>query len=292
MKTQRKIITRLPAELSEELTTVPQDIWDITEEIRLRNGQPVCLRYGMRERHLNLRTNSQLLQQTLNQLIQFSYYAYEDDLARGFVTVEGGHRVGICGKMVIKHGQPAVMREISSMNIRFARSIKGCCRKILPEIMNNGKPMNTLIVSPPGCGKTTLLRDLARELSENRFHVAVCDERSELAGMYDGQPSFDLGPRCDVLDGCEKNWGIPLLIRSMAPQVLVTDEVGKPEDVSSIMQCLTSGVTLLTSIHGTCYDDLLKSSIGSLIEKGVFRRFVYLTAQNGAGTVREVTSFD
>ena len=136
MKTQRKIITRLPAELSEELKTVPQDIWDITEEIRLRNGQPVCLRYGMRERHLNLRTNSQLLQQTLNQLIQFSYYAYEDDLARGFVTVEGGHRVGICGKMVIKHGQPAVMREISSMNIRFARSIIGCCRKILPEMMH------------------------------------------------------------------------------------------------------------------------------------------------------------
>ncbi len=292
MNAHRQIISRMPAELAQELGSLPSEVWEEVEEIRLRNGQPVCLRCGVRERHLTYRVDTKCLQNTLNQLIQYSYYAYEDDLAKGFITIEGGHRVGICGRMVVKQGQPSVMREISSMNIRFARGIKGCGRKILPEIMKEGKPMNTLIISPPGCGKTTLLRDLARELSENRFHVAVCDERSEICGMYQGRPSFDLGPRCDILDGCDKTWGIPLLIRSMGPQVLITDEIGRPEDVSAVMQCLVSGVTLLTSIHGTCLDDVLRSPVGELVEKGIFRRLVYLTAENGAGTVREVTVYD
>jgi len=292
MNGYRQILSRMPAELAKELCTLPEEVWDEVEEIRLRNGQPVCLRCGARERHLTYRMEAVCLQNTLNQLIQYSYYAYEDDLAKGFITIEGGHRVGICGRMVMKQGLPAVMREISSMNIRLARGVKGCGRKILPEIMKDGKPLNTLIISPPGCGKTTLLRDLARELSENRFHVSICDERSEIGGMYKGQPSFELGPRCDILDGCCKAWGIPLLIRSMGPQVIVTDEIGKPEDVSAVMQCLVSGVILLTSIHGTCLEDVMRSPVGDLVEKKIFQRLVYLSAENGAGTVQEVTSYD
>lgn len=292
MNKHRRLISHLPDSLSEALITIPQEIWDEVEEIRLRNGQPVCLRCGSRERSINISVNSALLQDTLNKLIQYSYYAYEDDLAKGFITIEGGHRVGICGKMVIKDGQPAVMREISSMNIRFAKGMKGCGRKILPEIMKDGNVMNTLIVSPPGCGKTTLLRDLTRELSENRFQVAVCDERSEIAGMYQGIPSFDLGPRCDVLDGCDKVWGIPLLIRSMGPQILITDEIGKPDDIPAVLQCLASGVTLITSIHGSSQQDILRSPVGELLKKDCFRRIVYLSAEKGAGTVKEVTAID
>ncbi len=291
MSNYREILSRLPEDLARKLGDVPEEVWSEVEEIRLRIGQPICFRCGIRERQIPVLVDINLLRDALNHLIQYSYYAYEDDLAHGFLTIEGGHRIGICGKMVMKEGQPAVMREISSMNIRFARGIKGCSRKILPDIMADGRPVNTLIVSPPGCGKTTLLRDLARELSENRFHVAICDERSEIAGMYRGQPSFDLGPRCDVLDSCEKSWGIPLLIRSMGPQVLVTDEIGRPEDVAAVMQCLVSGVVLLTSIHGTCEEDVISSAMGELVEKGIFKRLVFLTAQGGAGTVKEVRRY-
>ena len=181
-----------------------------------------------------------------------------------------------------------MMKEISSLNIRFAKEMKGCSRKLIPEIINNGKLTNTLIISPPGCGKTTLLRDLARELSENRFQVAICDERSEIAGMHQGKPGFDLGMRCDVLDGCEKAKGIPMLIRSMAPEVIITDEIGKPEDLSAIRQCLTSGIPLITSIHGESLYDVLRSEVGILAEQGIFHTMIYLTNLGGPGTVREV----
>jgi len=291
MNNYSQLLSYLPELLAEKLNMFPAEIWNEAEEIRLRIGQPVIIRCGIRERQADLIMDFKMLQDTLHHLIQYSYYAYEEDLAKGFITIEGGHRIGICGRMVIKHGQPAVLREISSMNIRFAKGIRGCGRRILPEIMEDGKPVNTLIISPPGCGKTTLLRDLARELSENRFHVAVCDERSEIGGMYQGKPSFDLGPRCDILDGCDKTWGIPMLIRSMGPQIIITDEIGKPEDIPAVMQCLVSGVTLLTSIHGTCLEDVLRSPAGELIKKGVFRRLVYLSAEKGAGTVREVAAY-
>ncbi len=153
-----------------------------------------------------------------------------------------------------------------------------------------GKPVNTLIVSPPGCGKTTLLRDIARILSRRHIKVAICDERSEIAGMYDSKPSFDLGPRTDVLDGCDKVYGIPMLIRSMSPDVIITDEIGKPRDVGAADQCAGAGVSLITSIHGSCEKDIINSSIGSLIHKGAFDNIIYLSAELGPGTIKAVVS--
>ncbi len=288
MNSLREITSKMPRKIAGQMNLLPDSVTREVEEIRFRCGQKICLRCGIRERYLQHTITQQDLHDTLNQLIQYSYYAYEADLARGFVTIEGGHRVGICGRAVIKEGQPALLQEISSLNIRFAREVRGCSRKLLPEILENGRPVNTLIISPPGCGKTTLLRDLARELSECRFQVGICDERSEIAGMFHGRPSFDLGPRCDVLDGCDKAWGISMLLRSMAPQVIFTDEIGKPEDISAVMQCLASGVALITSIHGWDREDVCRSAVGKLVEKGIFRRLVFLSNENGAGTIRDI----
>ena len=288
MDTFREITAKMPKEVSVLLDQIPDAVIAEVEEIRLRTGQKILLRCRSGERYLNCIMKPQDLQQTLNQLIQYSFYAYEDDIAKGFVTIGGGHRVGICGRMVAKNGQPAMIKEISSLNIRFAREIRGCSKKIMKDILENGHPVNTLIISPPGCGKTTLLRDLARELSESGFQVGICDERSEIAGMHQGKPGFHLGSRCDVLDGCEKAWGIPMLIRSMAPQVILTDEIGRPEDIPAVMQCLASGVALITTIHGSSMEDVMRSAIGSLVERKVFRRYVYLTGRGGAGTVEEV----
>ena len=289
MDTFRQITSHMPQELRGQMEQLPDSVIRHVEEIRLRCGQKALLTCNTRELQLNCIISAQDLQMILHNLIQFSYYAYEEDLAKGFVTIEGGHRVGICGRAVIKENRPALLREISSLNIRFAREIKGCSNRILPHIFVGGKVLNTLIVSPPGCGKTTLLRDMARCLSEKGVRTAICDERSELAGMFHCCPSFDLGPRCDVLDGCEKSWGIPMLIRSMSPQVIITDEIGKQEDVSAAMQCLVSGVSLIASIHGTCPEDLAQSAISSLVNSGFFQRLVYLCSDEGPGTIKMIS---
>lgn len=286
-----QITSRLPAAIGDVLSRLSETDVRRTEEIRFRAGQMILVRCGNLQKKLDYVTSPQDLQQIINNLIQYSFYAYEEDLAKGFITIEGGHRVGICGRAVVRDGSPVMMKEISSLNIRFAKEIPGCSRKIIPEIMNGKKVLNTLIISPPGCGKTTLLRDLTRVLSESGLQTAVCDERTEIAGMYQGKTGFRLGPSCDVLDGCDKALGIPMLIRSMAPDVIITDEIGKPSDVPAVMQCMVSGVSLISSIHGSCFEDVLRSSVGSLAEDGFFQTLIYLTKKNGPGTVKEVVHY-
>lgn len=290
MNSFRKILEMLPPSIAEELKLMPMTTIQQIEEIRLRCGVPVILNCSCGERNLAGSITKEELQQTLNNLIKFSYYAYQDDLAKGFVTIEGGHRVGICGKAVIKEGQPSLIKEISSMNIRFTKELKGCANPLIPTVIKEGRPVNTLIVASPGCGKTTLLRDIARILSKRQIKVAICDERSEIAGMYNSVPSFDLGPRTDVIDGCDKVYGIPMLIRSMAPQVIITDEIGKTEDLRAAQQCLSSGVALITSIHGSCYDDIENSTIGPLLKKNFFKNLIFLSKSQGPGTIEEIRS--
>lgn len=288
MNNLKKILKKLPENIVEELEVLPQSTISQLEEIRLICGQPIRISYGRTEKFLTKNISKDDLQKILNNLIKFSYYAYEDDLAKGFVTIEGGHRVGICGKTVIKNGEPALIKEISSLNIRFAKEIKGCASSLIPILIQNNHPINTLIVSPPGCGKTTMLRDIVRILSTRQIKVAVCDERSEIAGMYNSMPSFDLGPRTDVLDGCDKSYGISMLIRSMSPDVIITDEIGKTADIKSAEICSVAGVSLITSVHGNCRRDILESPINTLIRNGTFKNIVYLSSEQGPGTVKDI----
>ncbi len=284
-----EILKKLPSSISGDLNCLPTSMIDGLEEVRLRCGKNIRLKTNLSEKVIPHLVNSDELRSTLNSLIKYSFYAYEQDLARGFVTIEGGHRVGVCGKVVVKNGQPALIREISSLNIRFAKEIKGCADKLVREVTDErGGAINTLIVSPPGCGKTTMIRDLTRHISNRGFQVSVCDERSEIAGMYCGRTSFDLGSRTDVLDGCDKAYGIPMLIRSMAPEVIVTDEIGKTEDIKAVRQCMSTGVALITTIHGSNMEEIENSAIGELIRGKVFRRIVFLTKDAGPGTVKEV----
>ena len=290
MDTLNEILSHLPQRVSEEISMLPASVLADLEEIRMRCNQSVRIQHAGQERLLMRIVTKDDLQKTLTGLVKFSYYAYEEELAKGFVTINGGHRVGVCGKAVVKEGMPTLIKEISSVNIRFAKEIKGCANPLIPVLIEGSRPVNTLIVSPPGCGKTTLLRDIARIFSLRQIKVSICDERSEIAGMYDSSPSFYLGPRTDVLDGCTKKNGMLMLIRSMSPDVIITDEIGMKGDAEAIEQCINAGVGIVTSIHGSDRDDVMNSSIGYLAEKGIFRNIIYLSCEKGPGTIKEIES--
>lgn len=286
----QKIINKMPVTLRNVLSEIPEDVRNSLEEIRIQINQPV--RVISRGRELVLKECSidrQTIDNILNNLLDYSIYAYEEDLAKGFITIEGGHRVGVCGRVVTENGGIRLIKEISSLNIRRSRAIRGASAKVINEIYDPAIGLqNTIIVSPPKCGKTTLVRDIVRAVSERGMRVGVCDERSEIAGMYQGVPSYDLGPRTDVLDGCIKAEGMLMLIRSMSPDVIVTDEIGRSEDIPAIEAATSAGISIITTIHGNSYEDLMASKIGPLVNQGIFKRIIFLSNIPSTGTVREV----
>lgn len=226
-----------------------------------------------------------------------SVYALEEELRQGFITLPGGHRVGLCGRAVVRNGAIRTQRDIGSLNVRIAREVPGAADALLPLLVDAaGLPMSTLVFSPPGMGKTTLLRDLARQISSGRpdlglggLRVGVVDERSELGGSRQGRPTRDLGPRTDVLDGCPKAVGLTLLLRAMGPQVIVTDEVGRPEDAEALGEAVRCGVRVLASAHaGSLGEAASRPVLRGLLEAGVFGRLVRLGTRRGPGTVEEV----
>lgn len=273
---------------------LPDNILSSLEEIRIKAGSDIRVLSKNQEIVVALKKNALIsredLDTILNNLLDYSYYAYEEELAKGYITIEGGHRVGVCGRAVLDKGNISLLKEISSLNLRRSREIIGVADRVIPQIVDKGTGMlkNTLIVSPPKCGKTTLLRDIVRVLSYKGFKIGLCDERSEIAGTYLGRPSYDLGPRTDVMDGCPKAEGMIMLIRAMSPDAVVTDEIGKIEDVAAIETAICAGVSILTTIHGRNYDDVIASNIGPLVSKGVFSRLIFLTNDPRTGTISEV----
>lgn len=285
-----KILARLPDYIHRPLLSLPDHIRNTLEEIRIKINQPVIIIAGGSEVSVkpSKEITAEVLDVILNNLMNYSLYAYEEELAKGYVTIEGGHRVGICGRVVRNENNITLIKDISSLNIRRSRQIKGIAEKIKKDIINNSGLQNIVIVSSPKCGKTTLLRDIARMLSYEGYRVGIIDERSEIAGMYRGLSSYDIGPRTDVLDACPKAEGILMMIRSMSPDVIITDEIGKAEDIDAIESALFSGVKVITTIHGNKYDDLIKSRLGKLIENKTFTRIIFLTNEPTTGTISEV----
>ena len=291
-KNTEKILRKLPSSVNERIETLPESIVDRFEEIRLKTFQDTLIISEGREisLHDGKAVTPDVLDETLNRLLDYSYYAYEDELSKGYITIEGGHRVGICGRVTLRDGKVHLIKEISSLNIRRSRQIIGASRNVISSVCDDKKNLikNTLIISPPKCGKTTILRDLARSLSYKGYRVGICDERSEIAGSYNGETSYDLGKRTDILDGCPKAEGILMLIRSMSPDVIITDEIGKSEDVSAIEAALCAGVKTITTIHGSSYEDVENSAIGKLIRNHVFETLIFLSATPTIGTVKRI----
>lgn len=278
------------------------------EEIRLRVGQPLLLQGTGREMFIDWHGGSvqqaqayvvqqEDLLQSLDRMTQSSLYAAEEDLRRGFVTLPGGHRVGITGEVVLKNGCIQTVKHISSLNIRLAHLAWGQGEAIMPLLLNrSGQLRHTLLVSPPRAGKTTLLRELICLLSNGEpklglagQSVAVIDERGELAGMWRGIPTYDLGCRTDVLDGCPKAVGVSMVLRSMAPMVIAMDELGHQDDVAAVLDAQRTGVSILSTAHAADYLDANRRPVlRTLFEQQVFERVVVLSREQGPGTVQGV----
>ena len=232
------------------------------------------------------------LKETLEYVSGYSLYAYEDEIRQGFLSVQGGHRVGVTGKVILDGNRIRGMKYISCINVRLAHEIQGCADKVMPYIRTEKWVANTLIISPPRCGKTTLLRDIIRQLSNGWANtqgltIGVVDERSELAGCYQGIPQNDLGMRTDVLDCCPKSEGMQMLVRSMSPDVVAVDELGCEEDFKAVDSVIHCGCKLIATAHGSCLEDVLDQPFFyKLMGEKVFERYIILDKNDQAGCLK------
>ncbi|OGO84421.1 MAG: stage III sporulation protein AA [Clostridiales bacterium GWE2_32_10] len=278
----------------------------LLQEIRLRAYKPVIIYIDNEEFFLSVYgeitkditsamvTMPKDIADTLELMSEYSLYSYEEEIRNGYITIKGGHRVGVVGKAVIENNKIKTLKNISGLNIRISHQMVGCADKILMYILNGCSIYNTLIVSPPKCGKTTILRDVARQISDGRerfkgLNVSIVDERSEIAACFNGMSQNDVGTRTDVLDGCPKVCGMRILLRAMSPDVVIVDEIGGEEDAGAIRDILNAGIKVVCSLHAADLEDIKnKKYVADLINEKAFEKIVFLSNKRGIGTLDSV----
>ncbi|MBR5471325.1 MAG: Flp pilus assembly complex ATPase component TadA [Oscillibacter sp.] len=281
----------LPVRLRKAALSLPEADKAAVEEIRLRAGRNMTVLLPEGERELDVTVEAAELETLCDLATEFSRYAAAETLREGFVSVRGGFRIGLCGTAVMKDGVNTNLKNLSSASIRVARACTGIADGLLPQLLREGQFQSTLILSPPGGGKTTLLRDMVRGLSDSGQRIALIDERGEVAVMYQGEPQMDVGAHTDVLDACPKAVGIPMVLRGMNPQIIAVDEITRLQDLQAMTLAAGCGVALLATIHAADTEELLQKPLyRQLLEERVFRLAVRIerTQEGRAYTVEEL----
>ena len=307
MKLSDEIINSLSLNLREKIRNIKGEN---IEEIRLRINKPLIINgnqrdyfYNEKSKKLDMNMNNAYvvtkedIEQTFQIICKYSIHSFMDDIKKGFITLRGGHRAGIVGKAIVEEGKVENIKHISSLNIRISKEVKNCSDKVMNHIIKSPTTINnTIIISPPQCGKTTLLRDIVRNLSNgsDKFNfkgvkVALIDERNEIAGSYLGIPQMDVGIRTDIIETCPKDMGIIMVLRSMSPNVIVTDEIGTEKDIKALYTALNGGVGLITTVHGDSIEDIRnRKELRNLLDEELFKRVILLSARKGPGTVEKI----
>lgn len=303
-----EVLKYMPKEIKVMIEGMQPLLLESMEEVRLRQNKPIILYGGGREYIINKKgqlvfdpRNAYIctledIKNAVSLITNFSLYSFEDDIRNGFVTIDGGHRVGICGKAVLENGKIRTFRDISFINYRVARQVLGSADKVLPYILKEDNGVhNTLIISPPQCGKTTILRDIVRQISGgipsmgfSGKKVGLIDERNEIAACSMGLPKNDIGIRTDVLDGCPKAEGIQIMVRSMSPEIIATDEIGRSEDAGAVLDAINAGVKIITTIHGSNIEDFLRKPTLEKLHENLFERYIIMSRKQGVGTIDAV----
>ena len=278
--------------LQEEIRTIEKNI----EEIRLRANKPIILKTNSTNKIIKYIVKIEDILETLERVCESSIYAYQNQISNGFITIKGGHRVGISGNAVIEDGKVINIKYIQALNFRIAREIVGVSDNMMKYIISNNDICNTLIISPPGAGKTTLLRDIIRNVSDgieninfNGCKVGVVDERGEIAAMYKGMPQNNVGIQTDIMENVSKPLGMKMLIRSMSPDVIACDEIGSKEDIDAIVYAVCSGVKGIFTAHGANFNDLTNNpELNNLIDKCIIERIIFLDKRLEKGKISDV----
>jgi stage III sporulation protein AA len=288
----------LPLQILKKILSL--DNIDKLQEIRMKILKPLIVNINNKEIILNYTITQLDIKNILQRMSGYSLYAFEEEFKQGYITIKGGHRVGISGDCVVEDRKVKTLKNIYSLNIRIAHVIKGCANKIINSIIKEDRVLNTIVISPPKCGKTTLVRDLARIISNGIAEkhiqgkkITIIDERSEIAACYQGIPQMDIGLRTDVYDGCVKSEGIFMAIRSLSPDVIICDELGSQKEIEAVVQAFNSGVSLITTIHGSGIQDLyIRPVFKELIDNNILERVVILSNKNGIGTIEKIININ
>ena len=292
LDTIQKAVSVLPLRLRRQVLELPVVFLSNMEEVRLHVGRSMSILADGEELEL---TGSPVTGMELEQLLELasgaSLHTVLTQLRQGFITIEGGHRLGLCGRVVMRDGELVNLRPLSSAVLRIARQVRGAADPVMGQLCPEGVLVNTLILAPPGAGKTTLLRDVIRRVSDGRGcrpqRVALADERGEVAALWNGVPQLDVGRRTDVLEGCSKAQGLMMMLRAMGPQVLAVDEITAQEDVEAMMAAVGCGVTLLATAHGQDKLDLERRNLyRPLLQEHIFKRLVYIEGGKGDRSYR------
>ena len=305
MDKREELIKIFSKDIREILKQVTVDFEQV-QEIRLRVHAPLLMicsnreYYITREGNLSMRAEEaylvtrDALKETLDYMSSYSLSAFEEEIRQGFITIQGGHRIGIAGKIITDGHGIRSMKFISFINVRLSHQVKGCAGTVLPYLYDRDMIFHTLIVSPPRCGQTTLLRDIIRQVSNgSREHagltIGVIDERSEIGACYQGIPQNELGIRTDILDCCPKAQGMMMLIRTMSPQVIAVDEIGSREDLEAIEYVMNCGCKLVATVHGNSMEDIRqKPVLRKMVLEKWFERYVILNNRGKVGNIGEI----